>query len=159
MRNRDLVVIDEADVLEDILLQFIQVSISPKQVETYALPKPDKKTVQESWVEWCGVCYDSLSEQCKEIKRTIPEFPSVVEIRALKSISTLVADFARLTDAVNGLGSGNWVYDGYRENYINFKPISVAPYAHQYLWQHGYKWLLMSATIISADELARSLGL
>jgi Rad3-related DNA helicase len=159
MRNRDLVIVDECDLLEEILLSFIQVSISPKQIEHYALPRPSKKTVQQSWIEWSGECYASLQSQLKRLERILSPYPTLTEIRELKSLNNLCGDFARLVNRENGLESGNWVYDGYGEGHIIFKPISVAPYGNQYLWQWGKRWLLMSATIISADELATSLGI
>jgi len=159
MRNRDLVIVDECDLLEETLLSFIQVNIIPKQVEKYALPKPSKKTVQDSWIEWSGVCYESLKRQLSNANKSLSDYPTLHEIRESKSLSNLVGDFARLLDSDNGLVSGNWVYDGYGDGHIVFKPISVAPYGYQYLWRHGRKWLLMSATVISADELAKSLGI
>ncbi|MDP2952567.1 MAG: helicase C-terminal domain-containing protein, partial [Chloroflexota bacterium] len=40
-----------------------------------------------------------------------------------------------------------------------FKPVFVSPYAKSRLWRHGERFLAMSATIISARQFARDLGL
>jgi Rad3-related DNA helicase len=159
LRNRDLVVVDECDTLEDTLLSFIQVHITPKQIEKYDLPKPDRKTVEASWIEWSTICHDLVKRQLSQLTRTIPDYPTLAQIREQRSLSSLAGDFGRLLSPVSGLGSGNWVYDGYGEGHIIFKPISVSSYGNQYLWRHGKKWLLMSATVISAEELAGRLGL
>ena len=159
MRNRDLVIIDECDTLEEILLSFIKVTITPRTLEKYALPKPDKKTVQSTWIDWSIECFSSLESQRSNLERTIPEYPSVTDIRNLKSLTNLCGDFRRLLDPTSGLESGNWVYDGYGAGHVEFKPISVAPYGNQYLWRHGKRWLLMSATVISAEDMAMSLGI
>jgi Rad3-related DNA helicase len=42
---------------------------------------------------------------------------------------------------------------------VTFRPIKVDRYARDYLWRHGRRWLLMSATIISAEQMALDLGL
>jgi Rad3-related DNA helicase len=39
------------------------------------------------------------------------------------------------------------------------KPVTVAEYAREAVWKHAEKWLLMSATIISASRMAADLGL
>ena len=101
----------------------------------------------------------TLKSQLIQFKRSTSEFPTLTEIRELRAITNLCGDFQRLLDVETGLRSGNWVYDGYGEGYVVFKPISVAPYGNTYLWRHGKRFLLMSATIISADELAASLGI
>jgi Rad3-related DNA helicase len=38
-------------------------------------------------------------------------------------------------------------------------PVMVAPYGNRFLWRHAKRFLVMSATIISAAEMAESLGL
>lgn len=60
---------------------------------------------------------------------------------------------------VDGDNKPLWVYDPGRTDDIVFKPVKVDHIAEQAVWRHAERWLLMSASIISADELAESLGI
>jgi Rad3-related DNA helicase len=152
--NRDLIIIDEADLLEDQLLDFISVSITPHQQREYRIPVPEKKTVETSWVEW--------AEDTKALLSRLKEQnfgDDISGIRKKRAVARLYKDVTRLTDPDTGIAKGNWVYTGYDRKMIQFKPIRIAPYAQDYLWQHGPRFLLMSATTISFASQAEALGL
>ncbi len=153
MSGRDLVIIDECDTLEDVLLSFVQVEISPRRIAKYHLPTPTRKTVASSWLTWIEDCISILSTPPSSI-----EFPTPQQIRDSKALDALRLDLRRLASPTSGIPSDNWVYDGYNNGYIIFKPITVFPYAKDYLWRHGKRFLLMSATIISTEEMCQSLG-
>jgi Rad3-related DNA helicase len=57
------------------------------------------------------------------------------------------------------LPEGGWVYDGYKYDDVIFRPIKTARYGDQLLWNHGRKFLCMSATILSADLMVEELGI
>src|SRR5213079_3408812 len=57
------------------------------------------------------------------------------------------------------LPHGGWVFTGYETGDVTFKPITVRKYGPEMLWQHAEKKLLMSASIISAQQMAEDLGL
>lgn len=162
LSGRDLVVIDEADTLERTLMSFIQVEITQRRVEEFQLPVPDKKTVASSWLEWAQQTKEHVDALVKSHAyfqgNLYSDQPDLKLIKKSKRLESLQSDIKRLLDPDYGLESGNWVYDGYRENHIIFKPITVHPYAQQYLWKHARQFLLMSATIISVDEMRESLG-
>jgi Rad3-related DNA helicase len=61
-------------------------------------------------------------------------------------------------DGTVGQESGKWLRD-YDTATFTLKPVVVGPYGARRLWRHGDKFLLMSGSIISADEMAESLGL
>src|SRR5690606_39895424 len=54
--------------------------------------------------------------------------------------------------------SGHWVRE-YDTRTLKLLPVVVSQYGTKHLWRHGRRWLLMSGTIISSDEMADSLGL
>lgn len=160
LRGRDLVIVDEVDTIESILMSFIEVSISERRVSEFHLPTPGRKTIQDSWLEWAEeASVVAKKQENKNKQETLFGEPDLKQIRFNKRLDGLVGDLKRLLDPEYGLASGNWVYDGYGEGNIVFKPITVAPYAKEYFWDHGKRFLCMSATIISTDELATSLGL
>lgn len=158
LKGREFVVIDECDTLEQILMSYIQVSFTQRQISLLNLPVPDKKTVESAWIEWSTCCRDILRRQVSELSppRLIS---SADEIKLYNRTNRAYEDIRRLTNKSTGLESGGWVYTGYREGSVEFKPVRVDKYANQVLWRHGLRFLLMSATVISTDELADSLGL
>ena len=154
---RQLIIIDEADLIEDTLLSFVTVQISKRRAEELHIESPTKKTVESAWVEWAIYAEAHL----KELRRK-PKYASgssVQSIRQRKSLESLIRDIHRLNDPVSGIASGGWVYTGYDKGDIAFKPVAVDHLAHEYLWKHSPRWLLMSATTISAPVLMESLGL
>ena len=84
---------------------------------------------------------------------------NVDQIKEWNRVDRAVNDLARLVDSETGIATGGWVYTGYNDGDVQFKPVKVDRFAQDYLWRHGKRFLLMSATIISSDEMADSLGL
>lgn len=153
---RQLIIVDEADLLEDNLLSFVEVSISKRRSIELQIEAPLKKTVESAWVEWALMA----EAQLKEIRkggRFAGE--SVAAIRQRRSLDNLIGNVHRLNHPDTGLTAGGWVYTGYDKGDISFKPVSVDQVARQYLWNHSPKWLLMSATTISFDVMMQSLGM
>jgi Rad3-related DNA helicase len=150
--QRGLVIVDESDTLEDVLMSFVEVHVSARKAKEYGISPPSKKTVQSSWEEWAVMAQDTLAGF--RINGN-----SISSIRARKSLERLRANVKRLNDPETGIRAGGWVYTGYDKGDISFKPIEVSHLAQDYLWRHAPKWLLMSATTISFDVMATTLGL
>ncbi len=153
---RQLVIVDEADLLEDVLLSFVEVSITKRRAKELDIEAPEKKTVESAWVEWALYAEQHLKEV-----RTSGRFAgtTVAAIRQQKSLTNLIRSVERLNHPVTGIHAGGWVYTGYDKGDISFKPISVDHVALDYLWKHSPRWLLMSATTISFPVMMESLGL
>lgn len=144
------VIADEADTLESELMSHVEVRISERRLKQYGLGVPKYVTKEESWREWAEDAY-------AKVYRNPPRHTdrqSIVAIREAKRHSILVQ---KLDGLRKGLQSGGWVYVGDRTS-AAFKPVMVNSLGQDKLWQHGDKWLLMSATVISADEMLESLG-
>lgn len=150
--GRKLIIIDESDTLEDILMSFVEVSITSKRAKELGIEPPEKKTVESSWVEWAGMAKNTLAG-------LRVDGDSVGAIRERSYLNRLRGNIARLNHPDTGLSSGGWVYTGYNEGAIAFKPIEVADVAYEYLWKHCTRFLLMSATTISFDVMAEALGM
>ncbi len=149
--QRGLIIVDEADTLEDVLMSFVEVHVSARKAAEYGIQPPTKKTVQSSWEEWAISAEKTLASH--RISGT-----SITAIRNRKSLDRLRANVKRLNDPDTGIQAGGWVYTGYDKGDISFKPIEVSHLAEDYLWRHAPKWLLMSATTISFDVMADTLG-
>jgi Rad3-related DNA helicase len=153
---RQLVIVDEADLLEDTLMSFVEVSITKRRARELGIEAPEKKTVESAWVEWAIYAEKHLKEVRADGRFT---GDSVAAIRARRSLDSLIENVRRLNSNDNGLQAGGWVYTGYDQGDISFKPISIDHVAKQYLWKHSPRWLLMSATTISFPVMMESLGL
>ncbi|MCL6558026.1 MAG: ATP-dependent DNA helicase [Firmicutes bacterium] len=149
-----LVVIDEADQLEQELMRYIEIEISRSRLKKLGLGMPEKKTVAESWYEWIEKqAIPAVEEAIREVKK------DGKSLRAIKELNYLTKLYRKLITLAPEVRNGNWVFTGYEEGNVIFKPIQVNNYARQRLWNHGKKFLLMSATIISPEQLAEDLGL
>lgn len=145
-----LVIADESDMLESELMSHVEVRISERRLKQYGLGTPRFVTKEESWREWAEDAY----EKVRNHRPRMGESNDIKAIRERKRHNILVA---RLNLLRQGLGTGDWVYTGDRES-VAFKPVTVSHLGQEKLWSHGDKWLLMSATVISADEMLESLG-
>lgn len=159
LSHRDLVIVDEVDTLESVMMSFVEVSITEYRMKEFGLPYPGLKTVMSSWVQWAEECYEIVKKIRTDNQQSMFDTPDLRVLRKNRRLGTFIGDLKRLLDPDYGLSQGNWIYDGYRENNVVFKPITIAPYAEEYLWRHSKKFLMMSATILSELELATSLGL
>jgi Rad3-related DNA helicase len=150
--NRQLVIVDEADTLEDVVMSFVEVSVTAKKAREYRIEPPSRKTVESSWIEWALSTEDTLRSF------RIPG-DGIDAIRARQSLSRLLGNVKRLNDPERGLASGGWVYTGYDKGDIAFKPVTIDALTFDYLFRHCARWLLMSATTISFDVFAETLGI
>lgn len=159
-RNRELIIIDEADQLESEMLSHVEVEISPSRQDKMGIDPPKYKTAEaknNDWVEWC------INHATPQIGRyldtlTLPwsSHATSHDIQEYRATTQLLE---RMDGLAKGLKAGNWVYDGYDRDQIIFRPIFVHDYGEDLLWSHAPKFLCMSATILSADMMADELGL
>lgn len=144
------IIADECDSLESELLSHVEVRISEKRLKSYGLRVPKYVTKEESWREWAEEAYEKVkSSPLRQRGNDV-----LLDIREAKRHSILVQKLSLLRD---GLANGGWVYVGDRQS-AAFKPVTVDKLGQDKFWRHGGKFLLMSATVISADEMLESLG-
>lgn len=144
------VIADEADVLESELLSYVEVRISERRLKSYGLGVPKYVTKEGSWREWAEDAYEKVRAQPP--RRSTGN--DLLDTRARKHHDILLAKIGGLKE---GLAGERFIYTGDKVS-VAFKPVTVDFLGREKLWRHGEKWLLMSATVISADELLESLG-
>lgn len=154
----ELVIVDEADLLEQELMGRVQVHITKKQMKDYKLDMPDFKTKQDSWLEWAVKTAIALDGVVKKFAGKT----DLETVKKRKRADRVLGDVRMLAqnlkrDAAEGV-EGSWVFDGYDKDEIIFRPVRVNEYGPRMLWPHGKKWLLMSATLISPEQMAEDLG-
>lgn len=153
LSRRDFTILDECDVLEAELMNYIQVEITARMRKFLDLPTPKNKTVQKSWVEWFERVIPRVTQKLIELEPS--EDDTLMDKRRYLSIARVLEDLRRVQPLVS---AGGFVYDGYQYGTILFKPVEVAPFGQKYIWNHSARWLCMSATIISPEEFVASTG-
>ena len=158
--NTDMIVLDEVDTLEKVLMDFAELSISEKNLRLrYGMYAPKKKTVESSWVDWAEAAYAKMLLVRGKVIRKMKIDPNPQSVKEAQYVNGLVGKLKLLNDEEFGIRSGNWVYDGYNDGMIKFRPIKIANLANNLIWAHVDKVLLMSGTIISAQSIANDLGI
>src|SRR5207244_520813 len=67
-KGRDLVILDEADTLEQELMRYVSVSLSRSTCLRYGLTEPAKVTVADAWREWLDRAVPRLAAARSEIQ-------------------------------------------------------------------------------------------
>lgn len=148
--KRNLMVLDEVHLLPDQLTNQIEISISKKTLEKYGI-KVDIPDFQDT------DHYSGFVRQISallESKTTIPEDITDDEHKAYKE---KLKNFNKL-DFSNFAVLKEWEF-GTVINKVSFKPIVLGKYAEDYLWQHGDRFILMSATILDFKTFCHVLSI
>lgn len=162
--GRDFIVADEADTLEGMLMGFVEYNVSESRIERFGMEAPGKGVRKPTLVKWLDEFAGKISDKIQELNATTADSAA----KELRRMLSLLDDTARVRHELqreidrqeDGEDAGKWLrdYSG-KGNGLVLKPVMVDSYGTKKLWRHGKRWLLMSATLISADEMADSLGL
>lgn len=148
----DLLIIDECDTLESMMLGFIEFAMPPSRLRMLSLEAPKKGVHYATIAKW-------LQEDVrKAVEREQAKLPqTVIGRRQARVLQTLKVDALKVAAE---LGTDHpWVRENSdRRMPFYMKPVMVTPFGEQMIWRHAKHVLMMSGTIISADELRTSLG-
>ena len=171
MRRYDLVVVDECDMMEGALIGFIEYSVPGWIGKLVHLQAPKKSVRKPTLIKWLGETADLVSEWVAdnpgrlEVKKMNKLRGFIDETRTTAKYLQLDVDAAarHADDDSDGDQAGRWIRD-YGDSYhpvqyLKLRPVTVSQHGPKHLWRHGTKFLFMSGTVISSDELGDSLGL
>ena len=147
-----LVVVDECDLLESGLMGYAEVRITAATIRRYKLGYPDRKTVRESWLAWAEATPSKLGSRLARVGGN-----SLRAQRERKRLARMIAEVKHLATELADEDS-KWVYSP-EGDAIVFKPVTVSQLGESHLWRWSDRFLLMSASIISADQMAADLGI
>ena len=170
--NNDLVVVDEADSLEDTLVGHIQIEMSNKMIDKLKLPKPEFKTAGakdgvESWKRWAKMAQEQVNKMRVGLSNVIE---NMGEIRAEWQVAVIKQE-QRARSMANKLGvflrhvDEGWIYEerthtAYGSSGVVFRPVWLTTaIADEFIWRHGTRFVLMSATFHRPQILAKLLGI
>jgi Rad3-related DNA helicase len=165
-RKNEFVIADEADLLEKALIGFSEYEV-PRWIGKRAkLDYPKKGVHKPTLVKWlrdttvkAGDWFDAhrLTLELKDRRRVLAFLAETNMVADLLE-RDIAAAAKHEDDDSDSAYSGRWIRE-YETDTLKLLPVMIAQYGVKNLWRHGRKWLLMSGTIISSDEMADSLGL
>ncbi len=164
-RPRQLLVLDEAHNAETLLMGFVQVSLGDAQLARAGIdlrlpgfPEP------EALFDFAEDLRPRLSARARELDAVlgVGALPPDVELDQLRVRQWLDGQAQRLTWLVETRDAGvPWVLEHRYEERgagVTFKPVEVAPFADELLFDHAERALLLSATVLDAETFLRGLG-
>ena len=163
--RRELVIVDEADVLEDALMSHVEFEVSMWMWKKLGLRAPKKGVRKKALIEWLGAAAKAASDardgrlfvDAKERRRCNAFIADCVRVAGeLDRDDDADADVLEM-DREGEVVSTKWLRD-YDTKTLKLKPVLVSPYGRNALWRHGEQWLLMSGTFISPDQRAADTG-
>lgn len=158
--GRDLIIVDEADTLESQLMGFVEYRVPIKYMEMARMEPPKKGARKTTIIQWMEEFVDTFEPMAK-LER---------DLRAKRGMNAMVQSTKRVLEELRrelrlkndpemDEDTGLWLRQYERDDTFVMKPVKVSSMGTKYLWRHGEQWLIMSATLISSDEMADSLGL
>lgn len=166
-----LIIADEADMLEAALIGFIEYRVPEWIGRLLHLTYPRKAARKPTLVSWLDEAANAatlwLADHPAELdakqRRRLASWAVETKITAQHLQLDVDAAAGHADDDSDEDSAGRWIRDygsDYRpERTLKLRPVTVSHYGAKNLWRHGERWLCMSGTLISSDEMADSLGL
>jgi ATP-dependent DNA helicase DinG len=163
--GRDLVIADEGDTLESILMGYVEYRASTQLMKKVGVTSPKKGAHKKTLVAWLTEFSAKLEDELNDMVRTLdPQSYNTVKYAAADAVRMSVELRNDMDRGDDDEDKGTWLrdYDYSKESNpdpgLILKPVKVNQHGVRNLWRHGQQWLVMSATIISGDEMSQSLG-
>lgn len=148
----DLLIIDEAEMLEHSILQQVSVSFPAKVRDDLCLGKPKFVTKEESIKEWLqDVVIPAL-------KRDFAMYPKETTDRKVIRQRDTAANRLQATQFVLSHYDNGWVFDHSGDTW-SLRPVWASHWGAKWIGTRAKRILAMSATLISGDQVAEDLGL
>lgn len=165
-RERELLVLDEAHNLEAMLMGFVQVAISDAQLDRAGVDLRLPGFADElALFDFAEELRPRLRERVAQVDGGLGSgaLPIDMELEQLRVRQWLDGQERRLAWLLDSRDDGvDWVVEHSRNDrgaFVGFKPVAVAPFAQELIFDHAERGLLLSATILDAPTFLRGLGL
>jgi len=168
IKPRQLLVVDEAHNLENIISDFVSVTISQYAIENYGLAWPDinNATIEQvvSWVNskvltQLGSFKENLEVQIKMYneEELINSGEGKQLLKQIDSVERLIGQLER---CVSRFVVNEWVMTISKErDEIKLRPIFASKFSFKQLFCKGEKILLMSGTILDKEVFCKNIGI
>lgn len=169
--KQGLIVIDEADSLENVLYGFVSIAIAESTLKSLNLTFPKHKTagsevLVEEWRNWAIEVRRKIDRKITSLKAVIETMESIEsdedrkivdQMERYKGLSSKISIFIINVDQ-------SWqseIKEGFRGGkVIHFKPLWLTTaLTESSLWRHADRFILMSATFPPIGVLAKMFGI
>lgn len=150
--DQSLLVLDEAHLADDMLMNFVKCEVGKNTCDLFQIPYP--KNGNWTWNEW-QTWAEAFGEDLEgQLGRMVGRAEADVKVRRLfKSGQSLLRSMEMLKGSTSP-----WVSVPSLTGW-EFMPVWIGDLAQQYLYRHGKKILMMSATILDYRTFAEILGI
>jgi len=181
---RKLIVVDEAHTLESALMQFVGINFHSESLrELGIVEEMPKFDTPEEYIPWVDSLHTYAAGMAQAISDTVSTEAEVIgcskysimtkEQKKLLSLSKEYADRSARFLAIIATNDSDEeaeqkrrandffvvsLYEFADKQTLEFKPIVVDQFAHEYFFKHGGFFLFLSATIY-IDDFCKSMGL
>ncbi len=160
----NILILDEIDSLEGELMNYIQFTVSTKQLKRFNLSMP-REDSWEGWMNWGHETIGKLQQNERDLGAQIPLDDGswgTTEFKARKKLTAVQRFIQKLQEFLTRATPASWVYKSRMADDGNqiwsFSPIFVNSYVGLFE-RHGEKILGMSGTILDPETLANNLGI
>ena len=151
--KRKTVIIDEADILEDVLIDFIALDIHPKTLEKFKLDQPKYVTKLDSWKEWAEKTLKILGERVAKLRAAEDHLDNESKLE-LNKLSRMCLKLNMLKNDI----TEDWIFEHGEK--FRFQPLWLdTKLTQQYLLKHAERFIMMSATMLPKVIACKLLGL
>ncbi len=141
----DLLVCDEAHLVEDEIRRFVEVEVRKATLSTLRL-KPPRDLNIPGWREWAAANAVDIPMKIEKLDHAGTTYQKAREL-----------DSARFS-IQHDINDATWTYQEEWYRYV-FKPAWIETFAREKLLRHAEKTIFMSATILDADAFCANLGI
>jgi Rad3-related DNA helicase len=169
--HNDIVIVDEADSLEDTLVNHIKVELTDGMMRRLHIGRPRFKTAEakgglSSWKDWASITLEQVRKEFVSAEREVKGYgwvrsqEQVDNIKRMERTRAMMRRLEMFTKYVDD----TWIYEESDHpvygSYIRFRPVWISEaMAEAFMWRHGEKFVLMSATFHRPHVLAKLLGI
>jgi len=168
--GQEFVVIDEADSLENTLINFVTLTFTKyalrrigmdEQAGALKMTSKFKDSLINSWKNFGQTALIRVNAIIGKINAVIKAAGKDITPQtesAMKELNRIVRLKEKINLFLNNVDD-TWMLDN-QEDKLIFRPLWLTPeMAEKFLWQHGKKFVLMSASFYPRPILAKTLGL
>ena len=172
IKPRGFLVIDEAHNVAGELSKFIEITISEKFSKAFIGKSIPRENTPLRYIKWIKEEYlPTLKSKLKHLEKMLEKYIGLKDKIKSGEFATVSRKFDSLDKHVCKVerflklySKENWVLNEVpamagSSRKIEFKPIDVAPFSDEMLFNFGEKILLMSATILDKDAFCEMLGI
>jgi Rad3-related DNA helicase len=173
IESRNLLIIDECHNIENELSSFIEISFSEKFskgiLNLDGFPHDETKIdvaykwVKDSYVKKLYEYKNNLAAKLEEISCSENGNETDEFLEISKRLDLLDKHISKVQMFVDGFTLDNWIINIIQENNslkkIEFKPVDVSLFSHEFLFSIANKIVLLSATVIDKEIYCKSIGI